>query len=44
MEIKNVHELENYLPNENLFNLPGVSKIGVLAPLPEMKNLETLIC
>lgn len=29
MEIKNIHELESYLRKANLFNLLGVSKVGV---------------
>jgi uncharacterized protein len=29
MEIKNIHELEKYFRKTNLFNLLGVSRIGV---------------
>jgi len=46
MKINNISELENYFRKANLFNLPGVSRIGVFgsfARKEKFKDIDLLI-
>ena len=46
MEIKNIHDLENYFRKANLFTLLGVTKIGVFGSFArneKFKDIDLLI-